>query len=150
MAENSYKKQYGTLASLFHTGWGTESDIQFENLAYTPTVGTKWVRFSILGGEANFSSIGSPNSNSIRNTGVIVVQCFSPLGLGAMSALEMADKALNIFRCSTETNYHFKAGYVSAGSSSNGWHQVNANIPFWRDTYDFAPDPIIEEEIIEP
>ena len=107
MADTTYKAEYNTLASIFNTGWVTVpageedpapfSPVQYENLAYTPVTGTKWVRFTVVNGEANQASIGAPGSNYYRYTGTVQIQCFAPLNMGAAGAREMADKAIEIF-----------------------------------------------------
>lgn len=147
--DNTYKSQYSTLASMFNIGWGNESAVQYENLLYTPVVGTKWCRFSVNNGEAFLSSIGSPLANATRYTGVVIVQCFTPLGLGSSTALEMADKAINIFNGQVKEGYHFRAGYSVKAGDSDGWHQVNAIIPFWRDSYG-RTEPVITVPVPEP
>lgn len=135
MADNTYKAEYGTLASLFNTGWDSFTAVQYENMAYKPIIGTKWARFSLVSGEADYITIGSPTSNRVRHTGVIMVQCFAPQHMGAMIAKEMADKAIAIFRGADKDGYMFRAGHsvVVPTGEVDTWFQVNAIIPFYRD-----------------
>ena len=154
VADNDYKSEYSTLATIFNTGWSTESPVHYENLPFTPVVGTAWARFTVLGGGADFASIGSPKNNMIRHSGVIQIQCFVPLGSGVAKSREMADKALAIFMNSEQADYHFQAGYavtVPAGDT-DAWYQVNAVIPYWRDSYEYQIPipPVDEDEPTEP
>lgn len=146
MADTTYKAEYNTLASIFNTGWVTVpageedpapfSPVQYENLAYTPVTGTKWVRFTVVNGEANQASIGAPGSNYYRYTGTVQIQCFAPLNMGAAGAREMADKAIEIFHNKVSAGYIFRAGYAVTvpNSATDGWYQVNAIIPYWRES----------------
>ena len=146
MADTTYKSEYNTLASIFNTGWVTDpageedpapfSPVQYENLAYTPVTGTKWVRFTVINGEANQASIGAPGSNYYRYTGTVQIQCFAPLNMGAAGAKELADKAIGIFHNKVSAGYIFRAGYAVTvpNSATDGWYQVNAIIPYWRES----------------
>ncbi len=146
MADTTYKAEYNTLASIFNAGWVTVpageedpapfSPVQYENLAYTPVPGTKWVRFTVISGEANQASIGAPGSNYYRYTGTVQIQCFAPLNMGAAGAKEMADKAIGIFHNKVSAGYIFRAGYAVTvpNSATDGWYQVNAIIPYWRES----------------
>ena len=146
MADTTYKAEYNTLASIFNTGWVTVpaegeeaepfSPVQYENIPYTPVTGTKWARFTVISGEANQASIGAPGSNYYRYTGTIQVQCFAPLGLGAAGAKDLADAAIGIFHNKAQSGYIFRAGYAVTvpNSATDGWYQVNAIIPYWRES----------------
>lgn len=146
MADTTYKDEYNTLASIFNAGWvavpadGEEaapfSPVQYENLAYTPVTGTKWVRFTVVSGEANQASIGAPGQNYYRYTGTVQIQCFAPLNGGAAGAKELADKAIGIFHNKVSAGYIFRAGYAVTvpNSATDGWYQVNAIIPYWRES----------------
>ena len=146
MADTTYKAEYNTLASIFNTGWvtvpgeGEESEqfspVQYENLPYTPETGTKWVRFTVISGEANQASIGAPGQNYYRYTGTVQIQCFAPLNMGAAGAKELADKAIGIFHNKIQSGYVFRAGYAVTvnNSTASGWYQVNAIIPYWRES----------------
>lgn len=151
MADNTYKTEYGTLASLFSTGWESMSAVQYENMAYKPTIGTKWARFSVTNGEADYVTIGTPTSNRVRHAGVIMVQCFAPQHMGAMIAKEMADKAISIFRGANKDGYTFRAGYsvVIPAGEVDTWFQVNAVIPFYRDAIGYTEPTIETEENME-
>ena len=146
MADTTYKAEYNTLASIFNTGWVTDpageedpapfSPVQYENLAYTPVTGTKWVRFTVVSGEANQASIGAPGQNYYRYTGTVQIQCFAPLNMGAAGAKELADKAIGIYHNKVSAGYIFRAGYAvtAPNSATDGWYQVNAIIPYWRES----------------
>ena len=148
----TYKDEYNTLASIFSTGWANLTAVQYENLAYTPVPGTKWSRFTVSGGESQQASIGAPGNNCYRYTGSIQIQCFAPLNMGAAGAKEMADKAISIFMFKQQSGYHFRAGYAVTvqNSIAEGWYQVNAVIPFWRDACPTEPvAPEVPEEPTE-
>ena len=162
MADTTYKAEYNTLASIFNAGWVTVpadgeeaapfSPVQYENLAYTPVPGTKWARFTVSGGESQQASIGAPGNNCYRYTGSIQIQCFAPLNMGVAEAKEMADKAISIFMFKQQSGYHFRAGYAVTvqNSIAEGWYQVNAVIPFWRDACPTEPvAPEVPEEPTE-
>ena len=162
MADTTYKDEYNTLATIFNTGWvtipaeGEEAEpispVQYENLPYTPVTGTKWVRFTVINGEARQSSIGAPGGNYYRYAGTVQIQCFAPLNMGVAEAKEMADKAISIFMFKQQSGYHFRAGYAVTvqNSIAEGWYQVNAVIPFWRDACPTEPvAPEVPEEPTE-
>lgn len=148
---SKYSDEYSTLASIFSDGWKVEveievdgekveeevpfSDVQYENLPYSPETEKKWVRFSVNSGAATMSSIGAPGNNLYRYTGVVQVQCFAPALTGVSIAKDMADKAIEIFHDSSCDGFIFLPGYAQTihSGSRNGWYQVNATIPFIRE-----------------
>lgn len=136
MADTTYKEEYDTLASIFNTGWEDEADVQYENLPYTPSTGTKWVRFNVISGEASQASIGAPGGNYYRYPGTVQVQCFAPVNMGVSVAKELADKALGIFHNKIQSGYIFRPGYAATmqNSTADGWYQVSAIIPYWRES----------------
>lgn len=147
MADTTYKGEYNTLATIFNTGWVTTptkegeapeplSPVQYENMPYTPVTGTKWVRFTVISGEARQSSIGAPGGNYYRYTGTVQIQCFAPLNMGVAGAKDLADKAIGIFHNKVQSGYIFRAGYAVTvpNSTAAGWYQVNAIIPYWRES----------------
>lgn len=128
----TYKDEFNALAGLFNTGWANATPIAWPNIAYTPTQGAPWVRFTLLPSEAAQASIGSPGDNCFMYSGFIDIQVFTPLNSGDIKAAELVDKVVGIFHNAQLDGYSFGAGYAVtvATSEDEGWHQKNVRVRY--------------------
>lgn len=79
---------------------GTASiDIAWENAGYTPSVGTEYLRPTLIPAKTRQATLGSGGRNEV--SGTYVVGCFYPAGDGSADALTMADAICSRFRRGT-------------------------------------------------
>lgn len=135
----SYESERAAIEGRWDTEWvsGSPSSARtptaYENVPYEPTLGTSWVRLSILNGEALQISTGDPGNNQHRHVGVIAIQIFTPAGQGTNAGRALADLAAAVFRNQRFSGLYAKVPYISGTSNDGPWHQTNVTVPFWRD-----------------
>jgi hypothetical protein len=104
-----------------------------------------FLRFVVRPATASLETVGQIGSALSpvvhRYLGVAIAQCMTPVGGGGEQALEMADAVLAIFSGASDPGitYHGPTGQapwidVIGETSDRLWWQVNAFIPFYRDT----------------
>lgn len=112
---------------------------QFENVPFevgkepNAKKGDCWVRFSVRHGEATQKSLGSPGSNTFRQTSVVLVQLFVPAGTGKAKLYSLADTACDIFRAVAIDNLLFRAPYMTELEPETVWMRALVTAPFYRD-----------------
>ena len=121
------------------TDWPTLQpgvDIFFDNVPEGPVnPGVKYARLFILPADSNQITLENGNGSLHRAAGVIMVQCFAPLGKGTKEALDMADSVATIFRNARLTNGVLcRSPRRDPGRATGSHYQVNVIVPFQRDT----------------
>lgn len=114
----------------FAANW-THTSIAYGNDVFTPTVGTAWVRVTMLDGSGQQTSLGSTSLD--RHAGVLVVQVFTPVGEGDDRARWLADQAAAIFRKVTVSGVLFQVPGVTRVGRTETWLQMNVACPYQRD-----------------
>jgi hypothetical protein len=136
--------EFQTLASAFSLAWkknvaeeGEPEDLQpitpiaWPNVDYAPTVGVPWVRFNVIPGESGRAALGK---DFVRHVGVIMIQIFTPLGSGEMTARDLADEVTDIYRGAMLSGFRFGEPSISrTGPDGEGWFMATATIPYQRD-----------------
>ena len=130
-----------TIESHFKTGWvnsqGNElTPIAFDNVKFKPPSNNEWVGCTIVHGLSSQISLG--NSPIVRSVGVVIIQIFTDAGSGSSRALQLADKAGDIFRArrltisANESILFREPNFVRFGVTDNIF-SGNLNVDFWRD-----------------
>lgn len=126
-----YATERQTIETRFNTQWASASPIAWDNVSYTPTTGTSWVRFSILSGAAFQASLET--TPKYRHTGIIDIGIFTPEDGGTQTARTLADTAAAVFRGWSSGGIVCRAPYITRIGQSDGWYQLNVTVPFYRD-----------------
>ena len=79
-------------------------DIAWENVKYTPAVGTIYVRPTLIPGDTTQASLGT--SGTDESIGIYQVDVFTEAGQGKNEAVVMADKIANRFKRGTVMTYN--------------------------------------------
>lgn len=116
------------IESRLNTNWVT-TDIAWDSVDYTPTTGTAWIACSLNPGEEQRFTMGS-----VRQIGILSIQIFTPISIGANLAYNYADTLAGIFRNALDTGVQFKTPTIVKVGKTESWFQVNVNIPYWRQT----------------
>ena len=117
----------------FTTQWAAATEVAYDNVVYTPgSTVVEWVRLNVLTGISTVASLGGA-TNLYRSVGVVVVQVFVKEGEGARKALLLADTVAAIFRGIQADGVLYRAPSIDRIGPSDGWYQINVNIPFQWD-----------------
>jgi hypothetical protein len=121
----------------------TTTPIQYDNVRYTPTVGTAFIRLQVEWATANVISIGG----RIKTEGYVLLSIFTPAGIGSDTALGYADTLAALFNMYHEGALKLLAAVINRVGSQKEWYQVNVLIPFHYDScWNFTvpcPPPVI-------
>lgn len=109
--------------------------LSWNNQPFTQPPNTLWCRFSILPVISQPSAIGQ---KVVRSTGIMTLQIFSPGTTGTSNARKIADAMSEKFNFKimlmARGYLHFQTLTTEDYGPNSSYHQLNANIPFWRDT----------------
>lgn len=111
-------------------GWIT-TPIDFDNVPYTPVIGTAFVRLQIEWIDGVQTSIGG----RVQGSGYVDISIFTPAGTGSRTAAQMADSLAVIFNRYQTGGLRFKIGHTERVGQQEEWFQLKLIIPF---TYDFC------------
>lgn len=92
-----------------------------------------WCRLSVLFGQSEQASIGSPASNRYRTVGIMTAQLFLPVGKGEKNLYVMADYIVAAFRSVTDTGVTFRTPSITQVGRDESFWQVNVDCPFYAD-----------------
>ena len=136
MSETLYKDIRAALATHL-SGLSGVPAIAWENVAYTPIVGTPWIRPTVLMGQPRQAAIGDSGPN--EQVGVYQIDLFYPPDQGVLPVNTMAGKIEQRFKRGTQLTYNgirltISKAYISALSQESDWVQVPVNINFFAFT----------------
>lgn len=124
----------------FNTAWGSTTPVAWPNVAYTPTPGTAWVRFTILPATARQTGLAqgssATGSRRYREGGLIVVQVFTPENQGDGANNTLCETVAAAFRGVTADGIRYSGPQgeaprvVTVGNDGAGWYQQNVEV-FW-------------------
>ena len=127
---STYGAEGATIRARFAANWST-TDIAWPNRKYTPTQGTAWVRFTILGADAYQRAL----QGARRSLGVVIVEIYVPEGNGCGTARSYADSICNIFRRIQVDGILFREPRArEATSQEAGWYKWMVEIEYQADS----------------
>lgn len=111
--------------------------VAWPNVAYEPTIGTLWLRPTLLPADTVAATLGSTGTD--ENLGVYQVSVFAPSGTGKGAAVVMADAIAERFKPMTKLTYNgllVRCVTASIGSAvQNGdWYHVPVYINYLSHT----------------
>lgn len=118
--------------SQFLAGWGVLSPVTFDNEAYTPPSGARWVRLVMRHTVGLQETLGAPGLRRFERRGNVIVQCFVPLNAGVAAADELATAARTVFEgktLGTEAVHFFGVSTREIGNDG-AWYQINVEASF--------------------
>lgn len=117
------------IESRFAANW-TLTPIAWQNVEYEPTAGTAYVEFGVFEADSQVVSIGTL---LYRNPGLISVNIYLPLNRGLQAAKGYGDTVKTIFAGQNFNGITCRAVSLATLGEHNGWHVVNASVPFFWD-----------------
>ncbi len=119
--------------------------IQWNNQPFTQPENQPWVRFNLIPITSKAAAIGGI---LVRTDAIMAVQIFIPGTAGTSLAKKLADamaEQFNFLALAVARGYiHFTALSPEDYGHNDGFYQLNANIPYWRDTIRVGPFPGVD------
>lgn len=120
--------------------WATDNNIavSWQNVAYTPIIGTKYIRASLLPAETQNPSLGD---NHKRYEGIFQLLLCLPDGNGSYDTDTLADSLLNYFArgqsftVSSVTVRILESPSVNPSFADAGWYTTPVSIRYTADIY---------------
>lgn len=101
------------------------------NVSFQPPEETTWARITVVELDSRQVSMGDIGNRRFDNDGMILVNCFAPLGKGAQAALVLAQVAKTVFGSVAFSDLHtFAATHRILGKDPDGWWVVVVEIRF--------------------
>ena len=108
--------------------------IAWENVKFTPTVGTTYFRVHLLRAKSDVKTLGQ--SPWIERQGIFQVSVFSPIGTGFGAPIGKAAEIVAAFKASTSFVYNgltvtIVLAWIGDGLDDEaGWHNTPVNIQY--------------------
>lgn len=83
--------------------------VSFENVPFTPPNNSTWVKAQIRFGANNYATLLGPTTGSNRQSGILVINVFSPIGVGTGDNLTAAERLKDLFDRKTVSQIIFEA-----------------------------------------
>lgn len=108
--------------------------LQFGNEGVTPPQGTRWVRGTVQ--EATSLTVEIGSQKTIRNPGVLILQCFTPILQGDAALYALVDVVVDGYRNKVDAGVHYRTPSPQAIRRDGEWWQKNVNVPYYFDDLD--------------
>lgn len=107
--------------------------IAWENTSYTPTLGTLYLRPTMLPAESIPATLST--SGTDENTGIYQIDIFAEAGTGYSEIVTMADAIADHFKPVTELTYNSRTvrcikAFRSSAQTIDGWYQIPVEISY--------------------
>lgn len=123
------------VATLVASAWGAKPlavpNMPFDDAALDAK-SASWARLTILHSSGEQTTLaGNVGNARFGRTGVIIVQCFSPLGIGLKRAYNEAETVLAAFEGKrTADDVWFRNCRIEEVGESGAWYQINVVVEF--------------------
>jgi hypothetical protein len=116
----------------FATAWGTTTPIAYDNKAFdAESLNTSFVRLSVQFASGSISSMGQIGDRLFRNSGLVFVQVFTPVGGGKSANTVLATAARNVFRgVHLAGGLWFRREGIAHVGPDGKWYQQNVSAEF--------------------
>lgn len=89
----------------------------------------------IISGEAQQASIGAPNSNITRNTGIAMFTIYTEGGQGSVEANGLANQIMDLYRNEKLGTVWCKIPYPTQPDAEEPYYKLNVVVPYQRDEF---------------
>lgn len=131
----SFDTERSDIESRFKTAWASTTPVCYGNVAFDTKGKAEWVRLSIISGDSEEASVGTPSQPFHRYRGMIVIGIFTELNKGEARGRALAELAGNIFKSQKFSNILCRAPYLTVIGEEGSYFQMNVSVPFYRDEY---------------
>jgi hypothetical protein len=141
----SFADERKSIENRFKTEW-TSTPIAFDNVPFNPPSNSDWVRLNIQNGDSGYRSLES----SIRHTGIINVQIFTPVNKATKTSRQYADIVSDIFSDQRFDDIVTNISSINIIDDDDAWLQTNITTPYYRDAEKtIVPVPVFEPLYVE-
>jgi len=90
---------FATQWAILRPSWDftREGQVGYDDQSFMPPVGSQGVNLTILSGDADQISVGSPGTNAVRHAGIVTVEIYSPSDEGSATIRAIADDVETVF-----------------------------------------------------
>jgi len=124
----SFADERKSIENRFNTEW-TATPIAYDNVPFNPPSNADWVRLNIQNGDSGYRSLES----SIRHTGIINVQIFTPINKATKTSRQYADIVSDIFSDQRFDDIVTNVSSINIIADDDAWLQTNVTTPYYRD-----------------
>lgn len=107
----------------------TETEIDYDNVEFSPVVGTPFVRLQTEWTDTNITSIGGRS----RGEGYVNISIFYPANKGTVVVTEMADSLSQLFNQWSSGNLRFTVARTVRIGQQESWYRLDVVVPFTFD-----------------
>jgi len=125
----SYAQERVDIETRLNENWYT-TPISWDNVPYTATPGTPWIRCTILPGEVDALEFGRDTVK--EHSGIIVINIFTQRDTGSALARTYADTLSTIFDMQEFGTIDCAEAAVQNLGVDEAWHHMVITIPYTR------------------
>lgn len=93
--------------------------VSYQNVPYTPANNSPWLQVSIRFGDNAYATLLGPATGMNRQNGVLTVNVFTPIGVGAGANFTIAERVKDLFDRQTVSQIIFDAASGPAPVGAN-------------------------------
>jgi hypothetical protein len=83
--------------------------VAYPNVPFTPPNNTPWIQVSLLFGENSYATLIGPSTGFNKQNGVLLINVFTPVGVGAAPNYTIAERIKDLFDRQTVSSIIFDA-----------------------------------------
>lgn len=107
--------------------------VSFENVPFVPPNNSVWLKVLVRFGASNYATLIGPTQGSTRQSGIIFISIFSPIGTGAGANFTVAERLKDLFDRKTVDKVIFDAPdgpNVVESANPEAFFQTDLSITF--------------------
>ena len=86
--------------------------VSYENVPFTPPSNGTWIKVRVRFGANNYATLTGPSTGSNRQSGILLLSIFSPVGVGAGANFTVAERLKDLFDRKTVSQIIFDGIYL--------------------------------------
>tara|TARA_Y100000004_G_C8813632_1_gene368860 strand:- start:27 stop:446 length:420 start_codon:yes stop_codon:yes gene_type:complete len=83
--------------------------VSYENVPFTPPNNSTWVKVRVRFGANNYATLLGPSTGSNRQSGIVLLSIFTPIGVGTGDNFTLAERLKDLFDRETVSQIIFDA-----------------------------------------
>lgn len=107
--------------------------VSYENVPFTPPNNSTWIKVLVRFGASSYATLLGPTAGSNRQSGILFISIFSPIGTGAGANFTVAERLKDLFDRKTVDKVIFNAAdgpEVIQSASPEAFFQTDLSITF--------------------
>lgn len=107
--------------------------VSYENVPFTPPNNSIWIKVLVRFGASNYATLLGPTAGSNRQSGIVFISIFSPIGTGSGANFTVAERLKDLFDRKTVDKVIFNAAdgpEIVESASPEAFFQTDLSITF--------------------